>query len=44
MRYGLVVLWMLFGSVTPATAQVSIGIGLTNASIQAIVTGMRMIR
>jgi len=33
MRYVLVVLWMLLGSVTPATAQVSIGIGLPNVSI-----------
>jgi len=33
MRNGLVVLWMLFCSVAPATAQVSIGIGLPNVSI-----------
>jgi hypothetical protein len=33
MRYVLVVLWMLLGSVTPATAQVSIGIGLPGVSI-----------
>ncbi|MFC6520195.1 hypothetical protein ACFQAT_10860 [Undibacterium arcticum] len=33
MRYGLIVLWMLFGSVTSATAQVSIGIGVPGVSI-----------
>src|ERR1700675_1669663 len=33
MRYVLVVLWMLLGLVTPATAQVSIGIGLPGVSI-----------
>jgi hypothetical protein len=33
MRYGLIVLWMLFGSVTSAIAQVSIGIGLPGVSI-----------
>ena|SRR5438094_1920877 len=33
MRYGLIVLWMLFWSVTPATAQVSIGIWLPGVSI-----------
>ena len=33
MRYGLIVLWMLFGAVTSATAQVSIGIGLPGMSI-----------
>ena len=32
-RYGIVVLWMLSASVTPAPAQVSIGIGLPNLSI-----------
>ena len=33
MRYVLIVLWMLFGSVTPAMAQISIGIGLPGVSI-----------
>ena len=33
MRYGLIVLWMLFWSVTSAIAQVSIGIGLPGVSI-----------
>jgi hypothetical protein len=33
MRYGLIVLWMLFGSATSAIAQVSIGIGLPGVSI-----------
>ena len=33
MRYGLIVLWMLFCSVTSALAQVSIGIGLPGVSI-----------
>jgi hypothetical protein len=33
MRYVLIVLWMLFGSVTSAIAQVSIGIGLPGVSI-----------
>lgn len=33
MRYGLIVLWMLFGALTSATAQVSIGIGLPGMSI-----------
>jgi len=33
MRYGLIVLWMLFWSVTSAMAQVSIGIGLPGVSI-----------
>jgi len=33
MRYGLIVLWMLLGSVTTAAAQVSIGIGLPSVSI-----------
>ena len=33
MRYVLIVLWMLFGSVTSAMAQVSIGIGLPSVSI-----------
>jgi len=33
MRYALVVLGLLFGSVNPAMAQVSIGIGLPNVSI-----------
>jgi hypothetical protein len=33
MRYGLIVLWMLFWSVTSATAQVSIGIGVPGMSI-----------
>ena len=33
MRYGLIVLWMLFGSATSALAQVSIGIGLPGLSI-----------
>lgn len=32
-RYGLIVLWILTCSVTSATAQVSIGIGLPNVSI-----------
>ncbi|GFE56251.1 hypothetical protein AOG1_01290 [Geobacter sp. AOG1] len=32
-RYGIIVLWMLSCSVTPAAAQVSIGIGLPNVSI-----------
>src|SRR5450830_617119 len=33
MRYVLIVLWMLFGSVTSAVAQVSVGIGLPGVSI-----------
>jgi len=33
MRYGLMVLWMLFCSVTSAIAQVSIGIGLPGVNI-----------
>jgi hypothetical protein len=33
MRYALVLLWMMFGSATPAFAQVSIGIGLPSVSI-----------
>ena len=33
MRYGIIVLWMLSCSVTSASAQVSIGIGLPNVSI-----------
>jgi len=33
MRYGFIVLWMLFWSMTPAVAQVSIGIGLPGVSI-----------
>ena len=33
MRYAIIVLWMLFGSTSPAVAQVSIGIGLPNISI-----------
>jgi hypothetical protein len=33
MRYAIIVLWMLFGSMSPAVAQVSIGIGLPNISI-----------
>lgn len=33
MRYGLIVLWILFWSVTSAIAQVSIGIGLPSVSI-----------
>jgi hypothetical protein len=33
MRYGLIVLWMLFWSATSAIAQVSIGIGLPGVSI-----------
>ncbi|HMH19082.1 MAG TPA: hypothetical protein VK572_13145 [Burkholderiales bacterium] len=33
MRYGLVVLWMLLGSVTSAIAQVSVGIALPGVSI-----------
>ena len=33
MRYAITVLLMLFGSVTSAIAQVSIGIGLPNVSI-----------
>jgi hypothetical protein len=33
MRYVLIVLWMLFGSVTSAMAQVSVGIGLPGVSI-----------
>jgi len=33
MRYGLIVLWMLFGSVTSAIAQVSIGIEIPGMSI-----------
>ncbi len=33
MRYGLIVLWLLLGSVTSAVAQVSIGIGLPGVSI-----------
>jgi hypothetical protein len=33
MRYGLIVLWMLFCSATSAIAQVSIGIGLPGVSI-----------
>ena len=28
MRYAIIVFWMLFGSMSPAVAQVSIGIGL----------------
>jgi hypothetical protein len=33
MRYGLIFLWMLFWSASPAIAQVSIGIGLPGVSI-----------
>jgi hypothetical protein len=33
MRYLIIVLWMLFGSMSPAVAQVSIAIGLPNLSI-----------
>ncbi len=33
MRYLIIVLWMLFGSIAPAVAQVSIAIGLPNLSI-----------
>src|SRR5450432_164009 len=33
MRILLVVMWMLFGAITPASAQVSVGIGLPGASI-----------
>ncbi len=33
MRYGLILLWMLFWSASPAMAQVSIGIGLPGVSI-----------
>jgi hypothetical protein len=33
MRYGLIVLWMLFWSATSAMAQVSVGIGLPGVSI-----------
>lgn len=33
MRYGLILLWMLFWSATPATAQVNIGVGLPGVSI-----------
>ena len=33
MRYGLIVLWMLFWSATSAIAQVSISIGLPSVSI-----------
>jgi hypothetical protein len=34
MRKGLIVLWMLLCSTVPATAQVSVGIGLPHANIQ----------
>jgi hypothetical protein len=33
MRFIVIVLWVLWGSITPAVAQVSIGIGLPNVSI-----------
>ena len=33
MRYGLIVLWLLFWSATPAIAQMNIGIGLPGVSI-----------
>ena len=33
MRYAIIVLWMLFGSMSQAVAQVSIAIGLPNISI-----------
>jgi hypothetical protein len=33
MRYFLIVLWMMLCSITSATAQVSIGIGLPGVSI-----------
>jgi hypothetical protein len=33
MRYAIIVLWMLFGLMPPAVAQVSIGIGLPNITI-----------
>ena len=33
MRYGLILLWTLFWSMTPAFAQVSIGVGLPGVSI-----------
>jgi hypothetical protein len=33
MRFGLIVMWMLFWSVTSAMAQVSVGVGLPGVSI-----------
>ena len=33
MRYVLILLWMLYGTITPAIAQVSIGIGLPGVNI-----------